>query len=127
MRLSTRPPKPVDEYEESESQELVAWRMGLISPNGPNKVRWDWFVLMLVFYTSISLPFGLGFVPFNDWSVNALEASIDLLVDILYIVDIVRASVAGASLEPPCEPTACVRPVLPLAALRGSRLARARA
>ena len=104
MRLSTRPPKPVDDYEESESQELVAWRMGLISPNGPNKVRWDWFVLMLVFYTSISLPFGLGFVPFNDWSVNALAASIDLLVDILYIVDIVRASVAELLLNPLASP-----------------------
>jgi len=73
---------------ESESMELVAWRMGLIAPNGKRKERWDWFVLLLVVYTAISVPFSLSFYAFTDWDVSKVGFIGDILVDICYIVDI---------------------------------------
>jgi len=73
---------------ESESMELVAWRMGLIAPNGKRKERWDWFVLLLVVYTAISVPFSLSFYAFSDWDKSKVGFMCDILVDILYIVDI---------------------------------------
>lgn len=73
---------------ESESMELVAWRMGLIAPNGKRKERWDWFVLLLVVYTAISVPFSLSFYAFTDWDVSKVGFIGDILVDICYIMDI---------------------------------------
>ena len=82
---------PLDENEEAESMEVLAHRMGLIAPNGPRKAQWDWFVLSLVFYTSVTVPFSLSFYAFTDLDASIFWFSIDILVDICFIVDVVRA------------------------------------
>ncbi len=62
--------------------------MGLIAPNGKRKVQWDWFMLALVFYTGITVPFGLAFYAFADLSVSPFGFAVDCIVDICYIVDV---------------------------------------
>jgi CRP-like cAMP-binding protein len=87
--LAFAAPKPKDGGgHESESMELVAWRMGLIAPNGKRKEQWDWFVLALVLYTGVQVPFTLSFYAFNDWAVSPVGFIFDILVDICYIADI---------------------------------------
>ena len=77
-----------DGDESAESMELVAHRMGLIAPNGPRKARWDWFVLLLVFYTSITVPFSLGFYAFSDPENSKFGFVFDIFVDICFVIDV---------------------------------------
>ena len=51
--MRRRPKAPLDD-DDAESSETLANRMGLIAPDGKRKVKWDWFVLVLVFYTGRS-------------------------------------------------------------------------
>jgi len=74
--------------DEAESMEMIAFRMGLIAPNGQKKVRWDWFMLGLVFYTGITVPFCLAFDPFTNIEVSPVGFAFDCIVDICYIIDI---------------------------------------
>ena len=68
--------------------ELVAHRMGLIAPNGPRKGQWDWFVLVLVLYTSVTVPLTVAFYPFTSIQVSHVGFAIDILVDVCFIVDV---------------------------------------
>jgi len=74
--------------DEAESMELVAHRMGLIAPEGKRKVQWDWFVLALVFYTGITVPFCLAFEAFTELDVSPVGFAVDCLVDLCYIADL---------------------------------------
>lgn len=67
--------------------ELVAHRMGLIAPNGPRKGQWDWFVLALVLYTSVTVPLTVAFYPFTSIQVSHFGFAVDVLVDLCFIAD----------------------------------------
>lgn len=56
--------------EEFEGPDVVARRMHLVLPNGRNKELWDWFVLTLVLYNALVVPFGLSFYDFTDFNVS---------------------------------------------------------
>ena len=86
-----RKTRMIEGNEESEGQEVIAWRMGLIAPNGPRKGKWDWFVLALCLYTSLSVPMGLGFYAFTDWGVSPAGFCFDIFVDVCFIVDLAVA------------------------------------
>jgi hypothetical protein len=91
--LSRRKKKAGDatiEGDEAESQELVAHRMGLIAPNGERKSQWDWFVLVLVLYTSIAVPLSLSFFAFNDLNNSVPGFVFDIVIDVCFIIDVVR-------------------------------------
>jgi len=72
-----------------ESQELLAWKAGLIAPEGERKRQWDWFMLGLVLYTSVSVPFQLAFFAFSDPDNSVVGFAFDVLIDLLYIADVV--------------------------------------
>lgn len=74
--------------DEAQDMEAVAWRAGLIPPSSKNKGRWDWCMLALVLYTSITVPFTLVFYPFTDFDTSYVGFGVDCLVDIFYIADI---------------------------------------
>ena len=74
--------------DEAESMELVAHRMGLIAPNGPRKGMWDWFILLMVLYTSVTVPYTLAFYPFTSYEVSGFGFAIDILVDISFVADV---------------------------------------
>jgi hypothetical protein len=86
--LRKRSMPSIGDNDETESVELVAHRMGLIAPRGPRKGQWDWFVLLLVLYTAVSVPFTLAFVPFTTLQNSALGFSFDVLVDLSFIADV---------------------------------------
>jgi len=89
MMMSGNGHKPrVEDDGEAENVDKIAFRMGLISPNRKEKEQWDWFVLLLVFYTGITVPFCLAFTPFTDFEVSKFGWAIDTLVDLCYIADV---------------------------------------
>ena len=63
--------------------------MGLIAPNGPRKVNWDWFILLLCFYTAFSVPFQIGFYAFTDLDASPAGFAFDIIIDVLFILDFV--------------------------------------
>jgi len=87
MKKKPRPGQFLD-ANEFESPEMLAWKKSLIAPNGPRKARWDWFVLLLVFYTSISVPFQLSFYAFTNPENNMAFFVLDILIDLCFIVDV---------------------------------------
>ena len=74
--------------DENATPEQLAWHIGLIAPNGPRKAKWDWFMLALVFYTSISVPYQLSFYAFSEWDNSPAGFVLDIIIDFLYIADI---------------------------------------
>ena len=59
--------------------------MRLIVPDEPVKERWDWFVILLVLYNAVEVPFDLAFEP--DAVVGLVVW--DYLVDVCFMVDMV--------------------------------------
>lgn len=74
--------------DDNATPETLAANLGLIAPNGPKKARWDWFMLLLVFYTSFSVPYQLAFYAFSDWNNSAFGFMLDVMINLLYILDI---------------------------------------
>ena len=72
---------PLDD-DDAESSETLANRMGLIAPDGKRKVKWDWFVLVLVFYTALVTPFTLVFKDITAHDVFVPGFVFDTLVKI---------------------------------------------
>jgi len=61
----------------------------LIAPNGPRKVNWDWYILILVFYTSVAVPYSLAFVEFTAWDISPVGFFFDIIIDICFISDVI--------------------------------------
>jgi len=74
--------------DEAVDMHLTAWRAGLIAPDAKRKGQWDWFVLLLVLYTSITVPFCVVFYDLTSIDVSYGGFAVDTLVDICYLVDI---------------------------------------
>jgi len=87
--LSISSTKKITNEDETESMELVAHRMGLIAPNGNRKVNWDWFMLLLVAYTTIAVPFTASFIDFTDPVTAPGGFVIQSIIDIFYILDVI--------------------------------------
>lgn len=74
--------------EEFEGPEVIARRMRLVLPNGRYKELWDWFVLTLVLYNALVVPFGLAFFDFTDFSISVAGGVFDAVVDTCFILDL---------------------------------------
>jgi len=74
--------------DENATPEQLAAHIGLIAPNGARKGKWDWFMLALVMYTSISVPYQLAFYAFTDWQNSQFGFVMDVMIDLIYIIDI---------------------------------------
>ena len=74
--------------DENATPEQLAAHIGLIAPNGARKAKWDWFMLGLVLYTSISVPYQLAFYAFTDWENSEFGFVCDVIIDLLYMIDI---------------------------------------
>ena len=74
--------------DENATPEQLAAHIGLIAPNGARKAKWDWFMLGLVLYTSISVPYQLAFYAFTDWENSEFGFVCDVIIDLLYVIDI---------------------------------------
>jgi len=86
LRRSSR--RTSENEDDAESMETLANRMGLIAPDGKRKVKWDWFVLVLVLYTGLIVPFTLSFKEITDPDVFLPGFILDTMINVCYIVDI---------------------------------------
>lgn len=81
-------PKKRGSEGENETPEMLAGNIGLVTPNGVRKAQWDWFVLLLILYTSISVPYQLAFYAYSDLKNGSFFFAVDVLINLLYILDI---------------------------------------
>lgn len=80
---STGKARAIEDEEDYEGPALIARRMHLLLPNGPKKVTWDWFVIVLVLYNAYMIPFDLAF----ELCLGVEVLAIDIVVDTLFIID----------------------------------------
>jgi len=86
-------PKVSDPDDEFEGTEAIARRMRIILPNGPRKQSWDNWILLLVLYNAVAIPFEFGF----GYEVAKTPAGgstfglflFDVLVDLCFITDLI--------------------------------------
>lgn len=52
--------------------------------HAPHKVKWDLIVAVLIVYSTLIVPFRIGF----DRTASALETAMDAVVDIVFAADI---------------------------------------
>ena len=68
-----------------EGIEAIAWRMRIILPNSRFRVVWDWWIVLLVLYSSIAIPIEFGYTYYTPIGLQAWG----YLVDLLFITDMI--------------------------------------
>ena len=67
-------------------------------PDSTWKQIWDLFCLLLLFYCSFSVPYGIAFLADSDGSLGALEIS-NLVVDMVFMVDILLSFLTAVEID----------------------------
>lgn len=73
-----------DEPHEADT-DLPAGTKWLVHPHAQKKIQWDLLVAVLIVYSTLSVPFRIGF----DQTVGVLGSIIDYVVDIAFLIDII--------------------------------------
>lgn len=70
---------------DDESANLPAGTRFMVHPHAQKKVKWDLLVAALIIYSTLSVPFRIGF----DQAVGLLGTITDYFVDIVFLFDII--------------------------------------